>query len=152
MDWIIEILEQVKDLKLNEIIFDKFKNIEFKIWDSLIGLKKTELIHTQKTTEMFDLKSLKHMTTNYHKFLNKEQDDRIINEETIKNLKKLNEIFKEHNLNLQRTTRNDWELTVCYETIYLVDKYYEEEEDFDLKDLDDEETINEFIKFVKGLQ
>ena len=152
MDWIIEILEQVKDLKLNEIIMDKFKNVEFKIWDSLTGLKKTELIHTQRTIDILDLQSLKHMTTNYHKFLKKEQAERIINEETIKNLKKLNEIFKEHNLNLQRTAHNDWELTVCYDTIYLVDKYYEEEEEFYLEDLDDEETINEFIKFVKELQ
>lgn len=152
MDWIIEILEQVKDLKLNEITLDRFKNVEFKIWDSLSGLKKTELIHTQKITDIFDLQSLKHMTTNYHKFLNKDQADRIINEETIKNLKKLNEIFKEHNLNLNRNTRWDWELAVCYDTIYLMDKNYEEEEEFDLEDLDDEETINEFIKFVKGLQ
>lgn len=152
MDWIIEILEQVKDLKLNEITLDRFKNVEFKIWDSLSGLKKTELIHTQKITETFDLQSLKHMTTNYHKFLNKDQADRIINEETIKNLKKLNEIFKEHNLNLNRNTRWGWELAVCYDTIYLMNKDYEEEEEFDLEDLDNEETINEFIKFVKGLQ
>ena len=152
MDWIIEILEQVKDLKLNEITFSRFKNVEFKIWDSLSGLKKTELIHTQKTIDIFDLQSLKHMTTNYHKFLKKEQAERIINEQTIKNLKKLNEIFKEHNLNLNRDTRWDWELAVCYDTIYLMNKTYEEEEEFYLENLDDEETINEFIKFVKELQ
>lgn len=152
MDWIIEILEQVKDLKLNEITLDKFKNVEFKIWDSLSGLKKTELIHTQKTIEILDLQSLKHMTTNYHKFLEKEQADRIINEETIKNLKKLNEIFKQHNLKLDKDTHITWDLEVYCDGVYLKDCDYEYEESFDFDDLDEEEVINDFIKFVKGLQ
>lgn len=152
MDWIIETLEQVKDLRLNKITFDKHKHIDFGI-NINYGLKKIEFIYTDRTKDT-DFQELKKIFKGYHRFLqqNNEKASNIIDEQTIEGLKKLNDIFKQHNLKLDKDTRNTWELGVWSDGVYLKDYYYEYEELLVFDYLDEEEVINEFIKFVKGLQ
>lgn len=152
MDWIIEILEQAKDLGLNQITFDKHKNVDFGITINY-GLKALKFIYTDRTKDI-DFQKLKKLCKDYYQLLqrNNHEPVNIIDEKTIKNLKKLNEIFKQHNLKLDKDTHITWDLEVYCDGVYLKDCDYEYEESFSFHYLDEEEVINEFIKFVKGLQ
>lgn len=152
MDWIIETLEQVKDLGLNQVTFDKHKHIDFGI-NINYGLETIEFIYTYRKDDT-DFKNLKKLCKDYHKLL-QNNDQEVINtidEKTIEGLKKLNDIFKQHNLKLDNDTHTIWDLEIYCDGVYLKDCDYEYEESFDFNDLDEEEVINEFIKFVKELQ
>lgn len=153
MDWIIEILEQVKDLKLEKIIFSQDGDIEFVAIND-IYITKNKFICAQDA-EQFNALQLKKMFGGFWNWIKKYDrypERWTIDEDVVNNLKQLNNIFKEHNLKLDRSTRISWSLEVGYEDVVLKDHYYEQVEQFYFDDLDDEEAVNEFIKFVKGLQ
>lgn len=153
MDWIIEILDQVKDLRLDKIIFSQEWDIEFEAINDMY-ITKNKFICAQ-AAEQFNAKQLTKMFSEFWGWIKKY--DRYpsrwtIDEDTTNNLKQLNNIFKEHNLKLDSSTRIIWSLEVGCEDIVLKDHDYEQIKQFSFEDLDDEEAVNEFIKFVKGLQ